>query len=535
MYTIHNDTMTRLPSSGERSFDEILYSGRFTVDYTPDTSNAFSMGFFAGKRDKDRLADILYYDNHAITPLGDGDRIYTFQYYNHNLRNRKGDFALGSMDYSHVFRDRSMISASFLYEYTLLGGPTVNQNLGHPNRSIVYQDEYNTNDNPLHGIRFRADYRWRQFSFGTLETGYLYRHLNHTGDFVYERLNSESGMFELVPEFSSEVDLERTIHSGFIQLSGSKGKWDYEAGIRIEAMDRVLDLRDKTGMVDTSYLYDFIKPYPAASLQYSITDMMRLKAAYSRRVERTTTFKMNPFPEREHSETLEQGDPTLLPEFIDLAELGLVKDFQGSSSLYATAYFRNVQNVVNRVNTVYNDSILNRIYSNVGDSRSYGLEFGAQLNPFEHWTNFIGTNVYYYSLVGSFDQRKVDSDGIIFSINARSAVRFWKSATLEFSLNYLSRRITAQGEDSRYYLPNLTLRKTFLDKRLSLTLQWQNMDVGLLHTNEQRISTSRDGEFYTTTNYIYEVDMVILNLSYTFSNANDRSRFIKSEFGEREF
>ena len=32
---------------------------------------------------------------------------------------------------------------------------------------------------------------------------------------------------------------------------------------------------------------------------------------------------MNPFPEREHSETLEQGDPNLRPELIDQVELGI--------------------------------------------------------------------------------------------------------------------------------------------------------------------------------------------------------------------
>jgi iron complex outermembrane recepter protein len=535
VYTIINDTMTRFPSTGERSFYDISYSGRFSVDYTPDTSNSFSFGLYAGIHDKDRLANIVYYDNHAITPPVDGDRIYTFQYYNHNLRNRRGDFALGSLDYSHLFSDQSRFSASFLYEYTLLGGPTVSQNLGYPDHSIVYQDEYNTNDNPLQGVRLRIDYRWRPFAFGTIETGYLFRNLIHTGDFFYERKNNETGEFELVPEFSSEVDLKRTIHSGYVQLSGSRDRLEYEAGIRLEAMDRTLDLRDKTNTVDTTYLYDFIKPYPAFSLQYSIKDDLKLKAAYSKRVERTTTFKMNPFPEREHSETLEQGDPTLLPEFIDLAELGMVKNFRGSSSLYATAYFRNVKNVVNRVNTIYNDTILNRIYSNVGNSTSLGLEIGAQLNPYENWTNFIGANIYYYSLAGAFNNRKIDSHGILYSINAQSTVRFWKTASIQFSLNYLSERITAQGEDSRYYQPNLTLRKTFLDQRLAVALQWQNIDMGLLNTNEQRITTYSEGEFYTTTNYIYEVDMVILNLSYTFSNAKNRTRFIKSEFGEREF
>lgn len=48
-------------------------------------------------------------------------------------------------------------------------------------------------------------------------------------------------------------------------------------------------------------------------------------------------------------------------------------------------------------------------------------------------------------------------------------------------------------------------------------------------------TTWHENEFYTTTNYIYEVDMITLNLSYTFQNGKNRSRFIESEFGKREF
>lgn len=535
VYIIANDVMTRLPSTGERSFDEINYSGRFTVDFIPDSTNTFTMGFYAGKRSKDRLADIVYYDNHAVSPVESGNRVYTFQYYNHNLRKRKGDFALGSFDYGHVFANNSKLTTSVLYEYTLLGGPTVNQNVGYPNTLTMYQDEYNTNDNPLHGVRYQLDYAWKPFSIGTLETGYQFRNLEHTGDFVYERLNNTTGSFELLPEFSSEVDLKRTIHSGYAQLSGKKEALEYNAGLRVEAVNRDFDLRDKSNTIDTTYVYNFTKLYPSASIQYTLPNEAKLKVAYSKRVERTTTFKMNPFPEREHSETLEQGDPTLRPEFIDLLELGISNDISGGHSFFATAYFRNVENVVNRVNTIYNDTILNRIYSNVGNSKSLGLELGAQINPTENWSNFIGANIYSYSIDGSFDNRPVQTDATIYSINANSTVRFWKTASAQFTFNYLSARNTAQGEDSQFYSPNLTLRKTFLDDRLVATLQWQNIDMGLLDTNEQRITTFRPNEFYTTTNYVYEVDMVLLNLSYTFKNGKNRSKFIDSEFGKREF
>lgn len=531
VYTISGDTTTYFPSDGERSTDAKTYSGRFTLGFSPNESNDFSLGFYAGKKTADRTADILYYDNHAEV---NGERLYTMQYYNENLRIRRGDFVLGSMDYKHSFQNKSEISGSFLYEYTMLGGPTTNRNLGYPDTSIIYQDEYNTNDNPLHGTRLQVDYKAAPKPFGTLEFGYQYRYLNHTGDFVYERKNNETGEFELVPEFSSTVDLNRILHSAYGQVTGTKGKWSYSAGARLEIMDRTLDLTDKAGTVDTTYLYDFVKLYPSASLQYSINEELQLKTSFSKRVERTTTFKMNPFPEREHSETLEQGDPALLPEFIDLIEVGIVKNF-GDNSFTATSYYRNVQNLVNRVNTVYNDTILNRIYTNVGTGKSIGLEAGLELNPTNWWQVFAGANVYHYSIRGEFDNRPINSESWIHSINANTSFIFKNNWELQLAVNYLSPTNTAQGEDSRFLSPNLNIKKTFLDGRLSATMQWQNIDMGLLPTNEQRITTWREGEFYTTTNYVYEVDVIQINLSYTFNKLKNNSKFIKSEFGEKEF
>jgi iron complex outermembrane receptor protein len=535
VFTIINDTLTQFPSDGERSFDELNYSGRFTIDYTPDERNNYSLGFYGGKRSKDRTADILYFNNTGSTPALNGNSLYTFQYFNENLRIRKGDFVLGSFDYGHTFINSSKLSASLLYEYTLLGGPTTNRNLGFPNTTTILQDEFNTNDNPLYGIRFSLDYEWKPFSFGTLETGYQYRSLDHKGDFIYERRNNATGLFELVPEFSSAADLSRTIHSGYAQLSRKKDRWDYSAGLRIEVMGRNFDLRDRNNTIDTTYTYNFVRPFPSGSVQYTTANNTKIKAAYSKRIERTTTFKMNPFPEREHSETLEQGDPELLPEFIDLVEVGITKNFKGGNSLFATAYYRNVKNIVNRVNTIFNDTILNRIYSNVGRGEALGLELGTQLQASKNWSTFIGANFYSNTIDGTFDNRPINTNAFIYSVNANSTLRFSDSASLQFTFNYLSARNTAQGEDSEFYSPNLSFRKSFLDNRLVATLQWQQIDLGLLNTNEQRITTASPGEFFTTTNYVYEVDIVLLNLSYSFNKNKNESKFIESEFGKREF
>ena len=60
MYTVKNDTTRYLNSVGERSFDRRNVNGRFDFQYDLDSSNQLHFGLFAGKRKKDRLADITY-------------------------------------------------------------------------------------------------------------------------------------------------------------------------------------------------------------------------------------------------------------------------------------------------------------------------------------------------------------------------------------------------------------------------------------------------------------------------------------------
>ena len=531
VYTIIGDKYTRFPSDGERSFDEVNYSGRLTADYQLSKNDLISLGLFAGKRTKDRTADILYYANYAII----SDIKYEFQYYNENLRIRKSDFVLGSLDYEHNFENKAELTSSILYEYTLLGGPTTNRNLGHPDNSIIYQDEYNTNDNPLYGLRINLDYKFKPLSIGTLEMGYQYRNLDHTGDFVYERKNNATQIFELIPDFSSEVNLKRSIHAGYLQFNGSFEKWVFAMGLRLENMERELNLKDKTGFLDEDYSLGFTKLFPSASLNYEVNENTNIKLAYSKRIERTTTFKMNPFPEREHSETLEQGDPNLHPELIDQVEVGFNFKNNNGDSFFSNIYYRNVDNLINRVNTIYNDTILNRIYSNVGNAKAFGGELGTEFTVAKKLKTFASFNLYNYQIDGEFDKSPISSKGTIFSLNLNSTYSFSGNTFAQFNYNYLSNRITAQGQDSRFYSPNLTLTKRFWNNQLTASLQWKNMDMGLMNTNEQRITTSRPDKFYTTTNYVYEVDMILFSLSYNFNNRNNTAKFIDSEFGKREF
>jgi ferric enterobactin receptor len=257
--------------------------------------------------------------------------------------------------------------------------------------------------------------------------------------------------------------------------------------------------------------------------------------AYSRRVQRSTNNELNPYPEREHSETLEQGDPSIKPEFIGIYELGLIKDFK-KGNFYWTIYTQQIDNIVNRVNRVFNDTILYRIYTNAGKAQLWGSEAGLTLSPIKNIKVFVGGNLYYLTIQGSLfgNKEAVNSTGWVHSINTNISWQMAKTMSAQFNLSYLSARNTAQGEDSRFYLPNLSLKKTFMNNKLTTSMQWQNMALGNMKVNEQRITTF-GSNFYTTTNYIQETNIFMLNLSYSFNQSDKKAKLPVSEFGEKEY
>ncbi len=547
--TFLEDVLTEFPSDGERSFDETNYSGRLSLAYAPNQTQTLTLGLFAGKRNKERTADILYL-NQQRTRLADGTyqgagRYYdlflemgqAFQggtvfnrltYFNENLRVRKGDFIIGSLDYAFQFKNNSSFKISGLYERTVLGGPTDNANLDYPNTERILQLQFNTNDNPLDGVRLQMDYSksWGETQW---ESGYLYRYLQHPGDFDYFDRDLANEQWLENPLFTNRINLTRSIHSIYSQVSGKSNRLNYTLGLRLEHFDRTVAIERPNETFDLSQFNLF----PSFNLGYKLSENLSLKAAYSRRIERTTTFKMTPFPEREHSETLEQGDAELLPEYIDLVEIGLVQTW-GDHSLFATTYYRHIEHVINRVNTVFNDTILNRIYTNAGNANALGLEVGSTFFPAAKWRVYLGANAFNYQIEGNLFGDNINTSNTIYSINANSTFHFTSTFSTQLAFNYLSERVTAQGRDSEFYNPSLTLRQTFWEKKLAVALQWLNIDMGLWAANEQRITTERSN-FFTTTNYVYEVDILQFVISYQLNAVSKKIHLPKSEFGVKEF
>ena len=95
--------------------------------------------------------------------------------------------------------------------------------------------------------------------------------------------------------------------------------------------------------------------------------------------------------------------------------------------------YRNEENLINRVNTVYNDTILNRIYSNVGNAKAFGGEIGSEFTVAKKLKTFTSVNLYNYKINGKFDNRPISSDGVIYSLNLNSTYSFSDETFVQFN------------------------------------------------------------------------------------------------------
>ena len=527
--TTLDNIFTSFPSNGERSFKRYTYSARTAVTYSTNKNNVFDIGMYAGKKFQARTADLLY--TVTKTELSNDSLIRQSQYFNSNLQTKEDNIYLGNFDYIHTFQNKSSLTASFLYEYDDLSANTKNLNQYYPQTSDTLQYTYNISTNPLHGLKASLNY---DYAIGRtkIESGYQFTHNKQDGDFIYLTNVLHTKDYVVDPEFTSNVLTNTNIHAVYIQLNGTTGKLQYAAGLRYEYSQRKLSFTNDSLQGNTLELSNL---FPSASVLYTLKNKWKLKTAYSSRIQRAANFELNPFPEREHSETLEQGDANLLPEFTNVTEAGIIKDLT-KGSFYTSLYYQHVKNPVQRVNKVYNDTILNRIYTNAGASDQWGLEAGLSLTTVKWLQLYVGTNVYNYKITGSlFDSLfTVHNKGWVYSFNSNIGFVINPTFIIQFSVNYTSKIPTAQGENSSFLSPNTSVKKAFLQGRLAATLQWQNMDMGMNISNRQRITTY-GYNFYSTTNYIVEPDVVLLNLSFNLKQNNKKVRLPSSEFGDKEF
>lgn len=274
-----------------------------------------------------------------------------------------------------------------------------------------------------------------------------------------------------------------------------------------------------------AYKDDYFSFYPSAFLSYQLPSNNELQLNYTRRVSRPWGGQLNPFVNLTDSTNISYGNPLLLPQYSNSLELNYIKNWE-SHTLSASLYYRNTDNVIQRIS--YRDGdIMKSTFENIAKTQSAGTELILKNNLFR-MIDLTSTLNFYYNKLDGFSYLpagattpvvgEADED---FSWSARIIANImlpW-GVSLQATGDYNSRELVAQGYRKANHAIDLGLRKSFLDRKLSLTINTRD----LLNSRKRETITSGSG-FSQESVFARSGRTVGFTLTYNFGNMKGSSK-----------
>lgn len=277
---------------------------------------------------------------------------------------------------------------------------------------------------------------------------------NHLG-----RLGEDASSALPSPLLTNAFHFSRTTAAIYGSYERVVGKLTLLPALRLENTERTLVQRTLGSRSGAS---DF-RIYPSLNLSLAAKDDWKIKAGYTRRVQRPEARDLNPFRIYVSPLSYQQGNPNLRDQITDAVEVSL--EHQAGHDFHAvTVFSRWRKNEITDVVTDLGDGALLTSRDSLGRSRYAGIELvlsrklSRALNL--EWTSEVSRSEIEY---GAATQRETRSDWIL-SGHANLDWRLSDKDVLQINLTARGKRLMAQGHRLPSANLNLGYRRKLSDK-----------------------------------------------------------------------
>ncbi len=352
---------------------------------------------------------------------------------------------------------------------------------------------------------FQVDYVHPLKNKMTFETGLKSNIRDFEYDFEYSRLDETNDNFVEDPAISNRFDYKDRIHAAYVVFSRASEKLDVTAGLRGELTT-----------FDT-YLYntgerneqDYFNLFPSLQALYKLTKIHSFKFTYSRRIDRPTAWRLNPFPDITDSLSVRRGNPNLQPEMINSLELGHI--FQNDNSSFTTnLFYRQVQGQLDYLTFVENGISYSQP-ENLNNANSYGAEIIGMTDLASWWTISGSLTGFRIDVDGSNISDEFVNSGFAYNTKIASDFRLPWDLKLQMVFNYESPEIEAQGRDLEQYFLDVSLQRSFLKNKGSISISARDVFDTRRFAGYNRSDTFSQ-EFYAKR----ETRIILLSARYSF-------------------
>jgi len=427
--------------------------------------------------------------------------------------NRWGGYYNGQIDFLHKFNDLGHQIEALVY-YAKRNGDdkesqdnyTTDANWTRLNTapSSIQTNTYDTTSD----LRIKVDYSLPIGEKGKLEAGLQSRFGNQNGEYTYMDYDTTTSKWVMNPNLNSLINFKRNIHAAYVSFKDSYNKFGYELGFRGEYTDRSVDSHDGSNI----FIIKRFDYFPSAYFSYQFKHNYQVYTSYTRRIDRPSSWELNPFQMVIDPYNIRVGNPKLEPEYIDSYELGLQKAFSGSF-VSLEGYYRIGKNKVTRILKLGSDGIMYHTRANLNKDYTLGLEAMANLKPAKWFGLNVTGTLYHYRLEGNVTGSDVSASSTNWSSRVTGTFNMKNNFRVQLMGVYRSPTATIQGSRKGFFYTNLALRKDFLKRKLNVTLSARDL---LGTAKYDFISTGSN--FYTHTTFQRAWPMISLNVSYFINN-----------------
>lgn len=453
------------------------HSGSFEASYEIDSLRlvSASFGLWAGGGHTPNERQVV-----ATSPL---DESPLYHYSNFDRSRNSWSSIDGGIDYQRSFpvKDR-LLTLSYKinsnpsddedeYVYHDIDGVEAWQDYLH-----MLKDQRHEQDGNSLEQTFQIDYTTPFAKIHTLEAGlkYIMRD-NHSNDDRYIREALSAADYAYDEANSSHYKHTNDIFAGYM---GYGVKWKLLSGrLGLRYEHTLQDVKYRLGRGE-DFRKNFDDLVPSASFGVRVSDYVNFSLAYNMRIFRPGIWYLNPYLDDSNPASLSQGNSDLVSEKKHQITLGFNLN-TSKLSLNVKAATAFVNNSIEGVTSLVDDrtiaglshptgkQVIYTTYENIGKMK------GSALSAYVSWNIFSKTRIYsnLYGLYSDYSNGQTMRNhgwfGYTFTGIEQTLPKDWF-----ISLDYFGRTksVSLQGKGSSYSDYGITVKKSFLNKRLNVSV-----------------------------------------------------------------
>lgn len=510
------ENSSNLDYDGSNKGHGSFQSGSMEASYEIDTLRLVTMSFglWGGGNKSNGSTDYIatFPENINAAP------IYSYSAFN---RSKSSWYSIdGGIDYQRLFKVKDRM---LTFSYKINTRPQTSDSYTEYEIDNGYNPDWadylnrlknQHNDGNTTEHTFQADYTTPIGKLHTLEAGAKYILRNNSSE--DDRFDADdTGKYEYNKDQSSRYKHLNDIIAAYLGY-----------GLKVKRLSGRLGLRYEHTIQDVKYLVgrgeDFTKNFddvvPSASIGYKLTDMSNLRLGYNMRIYRPGIWSLNPYLNDTDPSYISQGNPELDSEKSHAFNLSY-SNFTQKFNINISARYSFTNNSIENVTRLMPDTeieglknptgkdVLYSTYANIGKTRY------ASVNGYVNWNATPRTRIYmnmsgnYSYLEGSEGMR---NDG--WSLFAYGGAQQTLPHDWRISLNVFGQTpwIMLQGKGSSFFDYGLSVNKSFLDKRLTLSAFASNFFKKYMDQS----STTEGSGFIRESNYKYSRQRFGISVSY---------------------